>query len=169
MFDDWIESGRTLDAAGLEEYFNGIADARYVARRVFRIVDEQAKGAGLEPLQHQALIQIFGSHGRLLRVNDVADRLDLAPALASRLIKGLVDKGLVQRTQSQTDRRSVEVAVTDAGIEMLRSIDEAVHFHVAYFRDQLEPSQRIMALRIFAFYVGVTVSDMAVKDVTRSP
>ena len=40
-----------------QRYFHGIAKARYVIRKVIRIVDEQAKKAGLDPLEHQALIQ----------------------------------------------------------------------------------------------------------------
>jgi len=64
-FYDWIAKSRNepdmLHSRGFEEYFHGVSEARYVIRKVFRIVDDQAKQAGLEPLEHQALIQIFGS------------------------------------------------------------------------------------------------------------
>ena len=64
-FYDWVERHRGqpsgLAGEGLKGYFHGVAEARYVIRRIFRIVDEQAKSAGLEPLEHQALIQLFGA------------------------------------------------------------------------------------------------------------
>ena len=58
--------------AAPHDYFVDVAEARYVLRRVFRIAEEQAKAAGLEPLTHQALIQIYGSPERRLRVNGLA-------------------------------------------------------------------------------------------------
>lgn len=156
-FREWIVGAGSSREASLQRYFHGIAEARYVVRKVFRIVDEQAKEAGLDPLHHQALIQIFGAEDQPLRVNDVAERLDLAPALASRLVKALEAKGLVTRSPSLTDRRSVAVTATPVGVHLLEQIDEAVHFQVGYFQRQLDDDQRAFALGIFAFYVGASL------------
>src|SRR5215467_8164948 len=78
-------------------YFLGVAAARYVLRKVFRLVEEEAKRAGIDPLAHQALIQIYGSEKGALRVKDVAERLDITPAFSSSLINHLVAKGYVAR------------------------------------------------------------------------
>ena len=72
--------------ADRHDYFAEVAEARYVLRRVFRIAEEQARDAGLDPLAHQALIQIYGSPDRRLRVAQLADRLDITPAFASSLL-----------------------------------------------------------------------------------
>src|SRR5258708_11589010 len=96
---------RVIDAARLERgrekalkaratadphpYFHGVAQARYVLRKVFRLVEEEAKRAGIDPLTHQALIQIYGSETGALRVKEVAARLASTPAFASRLGKYL--------------------------------------------------------------------------------
>ena len=153
----WVQGGRDqagrMDGDSLERYFHGIAEARYVIRRVFRIVDEQAKGADLEPLEHQALIQILGAT-RPFRVIDLADRLDIAPAFASRLAKRLEDRGLVQRSAALDDRRSKHLAATERARELLAQIDEQVHVHVDYFQRQLNHEERVAALGIFAFYLG---------------
>ncbi len=79
---------RVIDAARLERgreraakarattdrcpYFHGVAQARYLLRKVFRLVEEEAKRAGIDPLAHQALIQIYGSETGALRVKEVA-------------------------------------------------------------------------------------------------
>jgi DNA-binding MarR family transcriptional regulator len=158
-FYDWVEHHRGKPSAlagdGLKGYFHGVAEARYVIRKVFRIVDEQAKSAGLEPLEHQALIQLFGSAGPL-RVIDFAERLDIAPAFASRIARRLEDKGLVERTASPEDRRSTVIEVSEAGSDLLAEIDSRVELHVAYFQEQLSDTERAAALGIFAFYLGAS-------------
>jgi DNA-binding MarR family transcriptional regulator len=158
-FYDWIAKSRTepdmLHSRGFEEYFHGVSEARYVIRKVFRIVDDQAKQAGLEPLEHQALIQIFGSP-KPLRVIEIAERLDIPPAFASRLAIGLEEKGLVTRSRSGEDKRSTHVETTDAARDILAAIDQVVGMHVDYFQRQLSEAERASALGIFAFYVGAS-------------
>jgi DNA-binding MarR family transcriptional regulator len=159
-FLDWVSgeggwSKAAIRRPGFQKYFEGIAEARYVIRRVLRIVDEQAREAGLDPLEHQALIQVFGAEGSRLRVNQIADRLGLASAHASRLVKALEAKGLVTRSSSPTDRRGTQVEATEEGRNLLGQIDESVHFHVDHLQRQLTDSERVAALGIFAFYLGI--------------
>jgi DNA-binding MarR family transcriptional regulator len=136
-------------------YFHGVADARFVIRRVFRIVDERAKSRGLEPLQHQALIQIYGARGGDVRVGTVAERLNISSAFASKIVKALVRKKLVSLADSAHDQRVTNVAATAAGIAMLTEIDADVRVHVGFFTRGLTSEQKAAALSIFAFYVGL--------------
>jgi len=154
-FAAWVKHNEGARVTDFSSYVTSIAHARHVIRKVLRIVDERAKGAGLEPLQHQALLQIYGSDNGDLNVNRIAERLDIAPAFASRLTKELEQRQLVERSQSKTDRRVVTVSATPAGAEILREIDNDVHKHVAYFQNQLSDHERVTALMIFAFYVGL--------------
>ena len=158
-FYDWVNrphgSDDMLRTRGFQAYFHGVAEARYVIRKVFRIVDEQAKRAGLEPLEHQALIQIFGAPAPM-RVIDLADRLDIPSAFASRLAKNLEEKQLVTRSRSESDRRSTHVDATDEARDVLAAIDEEVSVHVNYFQSQLRETERAAALGIFSFYVGAS-------------
>jgi DNA-binding MarR family transcriptional regulator len=163
-FYEWIEHGRegrsSTKSEDFRAYFHGIAEARYVIRKVLRIADEQAKRASLEPLEHQALIQIFGSASPQ-RVSDLAERLDIAPAFASRIVKGLENRELVIRSPSPHDKRSTYVTATDRGREMLATIDQSVSRHVAHFHQDLTDAERAVALGIFAFYVGASrLSDL---------
>ncbi|MFT5487762.1 MAG: DNA-binding MarR family transcriptional regulator, partial [Alphaproteobacteria bacterium] len=112
-----VDAGR--DPAARHDYFAEVAEARYVLRRVFRISEEQARAAGLDPLAHQALIQIYGSPERRLRVNQLAERLDITPAFASSLLKSLVADGMIDRRRDDDDHRVTWVSATDAAIEKL--------------------------------------------------
>ncbi|MGZ0246582.1 MAG: MarR family transcriptional regulator, partial [Alphaproteobacteria bacterium] len=98
------------------DYFVEVAEARYVLRRVFRITEEQARDAGLDPLAHQALIQIYGSAARRLRVNELAERLDIAPAFASSLLKSLAGDGLIDPRRGGGGHRVAWGAGTGAGV-----------------------------------------------------
>ena len=141
--------------AAPHDYFVDVAEARYILRRVFRIAEDQAKAAGLEPLTHQALIQIYGSPERRLRVNELAERLDIKPAFASALLTRLEADGLIYRQRDTADHRVTWVQVTETVVEKLVQIDNAVDFHVRYFAAQLDRESRERALSTLKFYVGL--------------
>jgi len=148
------------DMSASQRYFQGVARARYTMRKVTRVVDEQARRNGIEPLEHQALIQIHGADGGETMVNVVADQLDVAPAFASRVVDKLVKSGLVDRAQSDADRRVKRLWATPEGIILLERIDKDVQLHLAYFQHSLTPEQRQSALGIFGFYVGCQPGDV---------
>jgi DNA-binding MarR family transcriptional regulator len=143
--------------AGSKAYFQAIAEARYVIRRVFRLVDERAKLVDLEPLEHQALIQIHGAHSATMNVGEVAERLHVSPAFSSKLVKSLVAKGFVQTKSDASDQRVVNLSATRKGAQTLVEVDDDVRMHVDYFTQQLSAEQKEAALAVFAFYVGVNI------------
>jgi DNA-binding MarR family transcriptional regulator len=144
-------------------YFQGVAQARYLLRKVFRLVEEEAKRAGLDPLAHQALIQIYGSPTGALKIKDVAERLDITPAFASSLLKTLAAKGLIATKKDRHDSRVNWVQVTKEGRALLHRIDEQVQIHVDYFSHGLSPEETEAALSILMFYAGVSLKQAARK------
>jgi DNA-binding MarR family transcriptional regulator len=158
MLDAYLQwfSVRTDDRpAAFRGYVQDLAHTRYLTRKVFRIVDEQARMAGVEPLQYQALVQVYGAASDVVHVNEIAERLDVAAAFASRLIKELQAKGLVERTRSTVDKRMTRVGVTGDGVELIRRVDAAVHVHLDYFQKQVPEGDRLAALTTLAFCVGL--------------
>jgi DNA-binding MarR family transcriptional regulator len=148
---------RARDGKDMHHFFQCIADARFILRKVFRIIEEQARAVGLDPLVHQALIQIYGSAASALQVKELAERLDVRPAFASVLIKALQERGLVSRVRGAEDRRINQVTVTKAGRQLLHQMDRQVKVHVDYFIAQLNPEQKERAVAIMLFYVGMSV------------
>jgi DNA-binding MarR family transcriptional regulator len=149
-------------------YFEGVAEARYVLRKVFRIIEEHAKLAGLDPLEHQAMIQIYGSPLMQLRIKDVAERLDIAPAFASNVLKSLQKKGHIARVRSDGDQRVTLVAVTRKGVALLHHIDEQVQVHVDYFTHRLSAQDRETALSIMMFYIGISLGERGIAKSRKS-
>ena len=111
----------------------------------------------VDPLAHQALIQIYGSEAGALRIKDVAERLDITPAFASSLIKSLVAKALITTRRDVQDSRVTWVEVTKQGRAALHRIDEQVQIHVDYFTRTLSNAQTEAALSVLMFYAGVSL------------
>jgi DNA-binding MarR family transcriptional regulator len=130
---------------------------------VFRLVEEEAKRAGIDPLAHQALIQIYGSPTGALKVKDVAERLDITPAFASSLVKALAARDLIATKRDRHDSRVNWVQVTKEGRALLHHIDEQVQIHVDYFSRGLKPVETEAALSILLFYAGVSLKPAGQK------
>jgi MarR family 2-MHQ and catechol resistance regulon transcriptional repressor len=150
----WIDVDHRPRSYEVRNYMRIVAEARYVFRTVQRIIDECAKGHGVEPLEYQALLQIFGAHEQKLSIGHLAERLNIVSALASRLVQQLERRGLVARTRSQKDRRATYVSATKPGERLIRLVFDDVHDEVDYFRFKVTVEQRQAAHEITAFYVG---------------
>ncbi|MDN3309763.1 MarR family transcriptional regulator [Microbacterium oryzae] len=135
-------------------YVQALAHARFVLRKIMRILDDQAREHGLEPLNHQALLQIYGSDAGMT-VSQLSDRLDIAPAFGSRLISQLDKQGLIERTPHPTDRRASIITASPDGVERLRAIDRAIFRRIRNFQDDLTEVGKFGALGVFASYVGL--------------
>ncbi len=93
----------------------------------------------------------------------VAAALDVHPSNATRLLDRLVQAGLLQRSESDTDRRNVVLSLTAAGSELVSSVMR--HRRSAYRRilHKMTPTQRHQlrrALDAFARAAGEPGEDL---------
>ena len=86
-------------------------------RRIFQAINEYSKNAermtGLTGPQLWAMKLLANSAP--LRISELARLMYLRPATVVGIIDRLENKGLVSRTRSHTDRRAVDVVLTEAG------------------------------------------------------
>jgi DNA-binding MarR family transcriptional regulator len=150
----WVDNDRTKHSYVFRDYMSQVAQARYVIRKAQMIIDGCARRFGIGPLEHQALIQIYGAAEGALMVGQLADRLNIVPALASRLVKQLEAEGYVARATSPTDRRTMLVSATLAAEARLFEIVENAHLEIEAFRKQATIAEREATHEIVAFYVG---------------
>ena len=162
-YQKWVQSHGPEGITELPDFFRGIAEARYIIRRVIRIVDEEARRHRLDPLEHQVLIQLLGAEEQVLNINRVAERLDVPAAVASRLVKRLEERGYVVRRKSRRDRRVTDVRITDAGQSVCVDIWEDVWVHIDEFQRQLGVDAKRLALSVFGFYVGLSLDAWEVE------
>jgi DNA-binding MarR family transcriptional regulator len=145
---------RARDSANKHAYFVAVAHVRYILRKVIRMIDDKASELGLASLEHQVLLQVYGSSMQQLRVNELAERLDITPAFASNLIKDLIKRKFLRRASDSSDLRVTVLQITRAGRDLCHQIDSEVRPHVDYFTNQLTSDERETALSTLMFYVG---------------
>ena len=100
---------------------------RIAAARIMEPWEKFLKAtAELTANQYNVLRILRGSDPARLACGDIAERMIAHDPDVTRLIDRLSRRGLVARVRSRQDRRVVEVAITDKGREVLRSLDAHV-------------------------------------------
>ena len=100
--------------------------------------------------EYVALLFLAEAPDRRLRMGRLADSLSLSKSGATRLIDRLVDDGLVDRVSCSSDLRGAEAALTEAGLNRLRTAAPthlrgiAEYFLSAIEGEDLEVVQRTM-------------------------
>ncbi|SIS84550.1 MarR family winged helix-turn-helix transcriptional regulator [Phaeovulum vinaykumarii] len=98
-------------------------------RRILRATElygrELARAAGLTPVQIRVLQVLDGPD--ILTPKAIAARMGVSQATMTTLIDRLVAKGLVERQRSETDRRQMNVRVTEAGRAALARAPDPLH------------------------------------------
>ena len=103
-----------------------LADFRYSLRCFLDFSQKAAATEGLTTQQHQALLVIRASPGRIASIGRLAERLRIKHNSAVELAQRLEAVGLIERYASEEDRRSVMIILTAAGAEKL---DVLTHTH----------------------------------------
>jgi DNA-binding MarR family transcriptional regulator len=134
-------------------------DARLAPWRAFvraqahvsRRLDEDLRAEhGLSLQEYVALLILAEAPERRLRMGRLADSLTLSKSGATRLIDRLVDDGFVARLSCRSDLRGAEAALTEAGVNRLRTAAPthlrgiADYFLSAIGKSDLEVVERTM-------------------------
>ena len=83
------------------------------------------KPFGVTPEQYNVLRILRGCHPKPMMLADITCRMIDRNSNATRLVEKLRQKGLVNREICETNRRQVDISVTDTGLEVLKKIDES--------------------------------------------
>ena len=81
------------------------------------------KPFGLTLQQYNVLRILRGQSPNPVKVTDITERMLDKMSNASRLVDKLVAKNLVLRTECPSDRRAVDVVITEEGLAMLKKLD----------------------------------------------
>jgi DNA-binding MarR family transcriptional regulator len=96
---------------------------RTALRRFLAWSEEQARGAGLTPTQHQLLLAIKGHPGEAApTIGELADYLVTKHHSVVELIDRAVDAGLVERRRDEEDGRVVHLVLTPLGEEKIEQL-----------------------------------------------
>lgn len=95
-------------------------------RKFIHFSERCAAEAGLQPQQHQLLLQIAGApDGEETTITYAAERLGLRHHTVVELSKRCEEAGLLERKQDQRSRRKVQLELTSKGQRLLASLANA--------------------------------------------
>ncbi|MBO2454792.1 winged helix-turn-helix transcriptional regulator [Actinomadura barringtoniae] len=129
-----MENERTSEEIS-DPALSDIALALFHLRRVWakpdlmkRIRAQTSGGPGGRPLQLSNLMVVHAvaalscepasQNGEEVTVGAVAERLEIDPSTASRLVGHAIDAGLISRRPSPVDARRANLGLTDAGVRV---------------------------------------------------
>ncbi len=75
-------------------------------------------------------------------LSEAGERVGLNLPAMSRLIDGLVDRGLLTRQDSASDRRRVDLRITEAGRDLVRTARQGALTRLAEVLESLSPKER---------------------------
>ncbi|HWA79766.1 MAG TPA: MarR family transcriptional regulator [Acetobacteraceae bacterium] len=106
--------------------YRSLAGFRHLLRRFLGFSERAARGAGLTPHQHQALLAIKGfPGGGEVTIHDLAAQLCIRHHSAVELVDRLEGPGLVVRRHDPSDRRRVLLSLTEEAEARLAELSAA--------------------------------------------
>ena len=151
-----LSSSSSSDPSSLLE---SLAEFRFELRKFLHFSEEVATAAGLQPQQHQLLLQVAGAReGTPVTIAYAAKRLKLRHNSVVELVNRSVREGLLLRVPDADDLRRVLLEITPKGKKVLRrlSIDHARELTI------LGPKLGLDLQRI-STYTGANAGDRQIK------
>ncbi|MFN8277882.1 MAG: MarR family transcriptional regulator [Chitinophagales bacterium] len=105
------------------EHDKALVNVLYTANWMYSANAAVLKQYGITPEQFNVLRILRGSHPNLMKLGDITSRMLDKNSNATRLVEKLRLKQLVHREICPTNRRQVDITITDAGLKLLEEID----------------------------------------------
>lgn len=127
-----------------EECAREILDVVPLVMRAIRAEMRSHRSPDLSVPQFRTLLYLQRHPGASLSA--LSDHLGLTPPSVSKLVNGLVGRGLVARQTSLVDRRRVMLLVTPSGAAILRAASQATQVRLAEALARLDEGKRTVVM-----------------------
>ena len=104
------------------ERYEGLAGFRFALRRFLAASESISRRAGVTQQQYQAMLAIKTWSTEAMTMKDLSEQLLLTHHAAVQLVNRLAKAGLVERTPSAADRRSVILTLTPTGLDVVDAL-----------------------------------------------
>jgi DNA-binding MarR family transcriptional regulator len=138
----------TADVPAEAELADAVARA---SKRMRRGTFHRLSPYGITPSQGRALdVLARGSHrgGGMIRLNQLAERLHIAPRSVTTVVDALEAAGLVARVQDPEDRRAILLRLTEAGDGVVEQIGRIRQEVAEEYFGAISPADRGELLRL---------------------
>lgn len=93
--------------------------------------------------QFNVLRILRGQKGKPINLQDIQERMISKMSNTTRLVDKLIKKKFVKRTICKTNRRKVEIVITDLGLKTLKEVDPIIHSTEEKLTKNLTPDELI--------------------------
>jgi len=95
----------------------------YTGSWLYNINAGYLKKSGITPEQFNVLRILRGSFPKPMMLAEITERMIDKSSNCTRLVEKLRQKGLVNRVTCESNRRQVDISITDKGQQLLKKID----------------------------------------------
>ncbi|HEY0199421.1 MAG TPA: MarR family transcriptional regulator [Rhodanobacter sp.] len=92
---------------------------KHISKRVHDDANAVLKPWGINHPEYNLLMMMYGTEGYTLNPSQLGDAAGEKSANITRLTNHLCDKGLIERTASEDDRRKVTLTLSRAGVKLV--------------------------------------------------
>lgn len=114
---------------------------KHIYKRVHDDANALLKPWAINHPEYNLLMMLYGTEGYTLNPSQLAEAAGEKSANITRLTNGLCDKGLIERTASDADRRKIALTLTKAGVAMIESFLPDICTLLERQTDGLQPQE----------------------------
>lgn len=122
-----------------DPYNKAVVNLLFTHSYLVTIQNSLFKPYDISPEQYNVLRILRGQNGKPTTVSSIQERMLNKMSNASRLVEKLKSKGLLIREECPTDRRQVDVVISDKGLELLKELEvkvEEVNHTLIHLNDE---------------------------------
>lgn len=112
-----------------DPYNKAVVNLLFTHSYIVSLQSSLFKDFGLSPEQYNVLRILRGQKGNAITVSSIQERMLNRMSNASRLVEKLKRKDLVIRRECESDRRQVDVLITEKGLLVLNQIEHLSDGH----------------------------------------
>jgi len=110
----------------IEKYFQTIHEIITAGHWITHVVGKEVKAYGVTEPQYNVLRTLKEARGKPVSVHAILSKMVQQNSNVTRIIDKLLAKGYVTRTECPTNRRKMDISITNEGMAMLRRLDRRV-------------------------------------------
>jgi DNA-binding MarR family transcriptional regulator len=115
------------------EYEKMAVNILFTSSWIESLMLHRLKPFGISLQQHNVLRILRGAYPNPRMLTEIADRMVDKNSNATRLVEKLKAKGLLTREQSLSDRRQVDITITQKGLDLLAELDKTAEKWLSTF------------------------------------
>ena len=113
-----------------KEYYQTVYEIITTGHWITDEITKALKEYGVTEPQYNVLRILRGAKGEPITVGDILDKMVQRSSNITRIVDKLVVKNYVNRKECPTNRRKMDITITEEGTDILKQLDTKVHaFH----------------------------------------